>query len=180
VNFHDSFLEAYCDAESLLPSRYARDEELRMESRETKGWPRFRDQVALVVGAGHGIGKAIAVRLGREGAEVVIADIDAKAMELTVQEMQDEGSKALGVVCDVRNSDQVRAGVQQVLDWHGRIDILMHIAGIAPAKPFLELDEATLDDTLNVNLRGAFLVARAVTPHMVARRRQAGVHGIDQ
>ena len=133
--------------------------------------PRFKDQVALVVGAAHGIGKAIAVRLGREGAHVVIADIDPAAMEITVHEMHSEGSKSQGVTCDVRDSAQVQAAVKQVLDWHGRIDILMQIAGIGPAAFFLELDEATWDNTLNTNLRGAFLVAKAVVPHMVARRK---------
>jgi NAD(P)-dependent dehydrogenase (short-subunit alcohol dehydrogenase family) len=132
---------------------------------------RFKDQVAFVVGGAQGIGKAIAVRLGVEGADVVIADVDKAAMEITIQEMRAQGSRVQGLTCDVRHSAEVSATVQQVLDWHGRIDVLMHIAGIAPAKPFLELDEATLDDTLNVNLRGAFLVARAVVPHMVERRK---------
>ena len=105
--------------------------------------PRFKNQVALVVGAAHGIGKAIAVRLGREGADVVIADVDQVAMETTLQEMRSEGSECKGVTCDVRDQAQVEAVVKQALDWHGRIDILMYIAGIAPAAPFLELDVAT-------------------------------------
>jgi NAD(P)-dependent dehydrogenase (short-subunit alcohol dehydrogenase family) len=142
-----------------------------MGDRRTDNLPRFKDQVALVVGAAHGIGKAIAVRLGREGADVVIADVDAEAMETTVQEMQREGSQCKGVICDVRDQAQVEAAVKQVLDWRGRIDILMYIAGIAAAVPFVELDVATWDNTLNVNLRGAFLTAKAVVPHMVARRK---------
>ena len=142
-----------------------------MGGQKTNGLPRFKDQVAIVVGAAHGIGKAIAERLGREGAKVVILDIDAEGMEATISEMQCEGSAAQGVKCDVRKSEGVQAAVQQVIDWHGRIDILMQIAGIATAVPFLELDEATWDNTLDINLRGAFLVSRAVLPHMVARRK---------
>jgi NAD(P)-dependent dehydrogenase (short-subunit alcohol dehydrogenase family) len=61
--------------------------------------------------------------------------------------------------------------VKQVLDWHDRIDLLMYVAGIAPKVPFLDIDEATWDDTMDINLRGAFLVSKAVTPHMVARKR---------
>src|SRR6202453_3438853 len=137
-----------------------------MDDRRTDNLPRFTDQVALVVGAAHGIGKAIAVRLGREGAHVVIADVDAEAMETTLQEMQREGSQCRGVTCDVRDQAQVETAVRQALDWHGRIDILMYIAGIAAAAPFLELDVATWDNTLNINLRGAFLTARAVVPHI--------------
>src|ERR1700722_18364003 len=118
-----------------------------MNVRETNGVPRFGGQVALVVGAAHGIGKAIAVRLGREGADVVIADGDPEAMETTVQEMRSEGSQCKGVTCDVRDRAQVEAAVKQALDWQGRIDILMYIAGIAAAAPFLELDVATFDNT---------------------------------
>ena len=95
--------------------------------------------------------------------------------------MHREGSQCKGVTCDVRDQAQVEAAVKQVIDWHGRIDILMYIAGIADAVPFLELDVATWDNTLNINLRGAFLTAKAVVPHMVARRdRQAGLHGFYQ
>ncbi len=149
-----------------------------MDDRKTVNLARFKDQVAIVVGAAHGIGKAIAVRLGREGADVVIADVDPEAMETTVQEMRSEGSRCNGVTCDVREQAQVEAAVKQALDWHGRIDILMYIAGIAPAVPFVELDVATWDNTLDINLRGAFLTAKAVVPHMVAqKKRQAGLHG---
>src|ERR1700733_9377905 len=142
-----------------------------MDDRKTDNLARFKDQGAIVVGAAHGIGKAIAVRLGREGADVVIADVDSEAMETTVQEMRSEGSLCKGVTCDVRDQAQVEAAVKQVVDWHGRIDILMYIAGIAHAVPFLELDAATWDNTLDINLRGAFLTAKAVVPHMVARKK---------
>ena len=142
-----------------------------MERSATNIGPRFKNRIALVVGAAHGIGKAIAARLGREGAQVVIADVDPEAMEATVQEMRGEGSQCKGVTCDVRDQAQVEAVVKQALDWHGRIDILMYIAGIAPAAPFLELDVATWDNTLDINLRGAFLTAKAVVPHMVAQRK---------
>jgi len=132
---------------------------------------RFQDQVALVVGGAHGIGKAIAERLGKEGATVVILDIDQEAMKATADEMKRLGSKTQVLACDVCKSDEVRAAVQQVIDWHGRIDILMQITGIVHMVPFLELDEATWDKTLDTNLRGAFLVSKAVLPHMVERRR---------
>src|ERR1700761_7758736 len=139
-----------------------------MDNGKANNLARFKDEVAIVVGAAHGIGKAIAVRLGREGADVVIADVDPEAMETTLQEMRSEGSQCKGVTCDVREEAQVEAAVKQALDWHGRIDILMYIAGIAAAVPFVDLDAATWDNTLDVNLRGAFLTAKAVVPHMVA------------
>jgi len=132
---------------------------------------RFTDHVALVVGGAQGIGKAIAMRLGREGAHVVIADIDCPMMEATVREMCASGAEARSLPCDVRDSAQVQSMVQKALDWHRRIDVLMYVAGIAPAVPFLEISEQTWDDTVDINLRGAFLVSRAVAPHMVVRKR---------
>jgi NAD(P)-dependent dehydrogenase (short-subunit alcohol dehydrogenase family) len=137
----------------------------------TNGAVRFRGDVALVVGGAQGIGRAISVRLGREQARVVIADVDRPMMESTTTHMCSEGSDIRTIFCDVRDSSQVRAMVQQVVDWYGRIDILMYVAGIAPATPFLEITESTWDDTLDTNLRGGFLVSRAVAPHMVAQSR---------
>ena len=135
------------------------------------GTARFSGQVALVVGGAHGIGKAIALRLGREGAHVVIADLDHPVMEATVREMCVEGSDARPVPCDVRDATQVREMVKTVMDWYGRIDVLMYIAGIAPPMPFLEITDEMWDNTLDTNLRGAYLVSKAVTPHMVAQKQ---------
>jgi NAD(P)-dependent dehydrogenase (short-subunit alcohol dehydrogenase family) len=128
---------------------------------------RFEDQVALVVGGAQGIGKAIAVRLGREGAHVAIADIDGSMIDAAAAEIP--GARAFRT--DVRNGDQVRQMVRDVAAWHDRIDVLMYVAGVAPAAPFLELTEKDWDNTLDTNLRGAFLVSQAVAPHMAARRR---------
>jgi NAD(P)-dependent dehydrogenase (short-subunit alcohol dehydrogenase family) len=142
-----------------------------MGDQPTNGVARFKDQVALVVGGAQGIGKAIGVRLGREAARVAIADIDCPMMEATAEEMRAEGTDARCLPCDVRDSAQVQAMVKQVVDWRGRIDVLMYVAGIAPPVPFLEISDETWDDTVDTNLRGAFLVSRAVVPHMVGRKR---------
>lgn len=142
-----------------------------MDDQHSNGAARFKDQVALVVGGAQGIGKAIGVRLGREGAQVAIADIDCPMMEATARDMRAEGTDARCVPCDVRDSRQVQAMVKQVMDWRGRIDVLMYVAGIAPAVPFLEISDETWDDTVDINLRGAFLVSKALAPHMVARKR---------
>jgi NAD(P)-dependent dehydrogenase (short-subunit alcohol dehydrogenase family) len=132
---------------------------------------RFRDRVAVVVGAAHGIGKAIAKRLGAESATVVMMDIDEEGMETVCRDMHADGSQARALYCDVRESACVSAAIQQVIDLHGRVDILMQIAGIVTPVPFLQLDEATWDQTINTNLRGAYLVSKAVLPHMVSQRR---------
>ena len=132
---------------------------------------RFTDQVALVVGGAQGIGKAIAVRLGREGAHVFIADVDRPMMETTVREMTAEGTDARMIECDVRDSAQVQAMAAEAAAAFGRIDVMMYVAGIAPAAPFLELTEKMWDDTVDINLRGGFLAARAVAPYMVAQKK---------
>jgi NAD(P)-dependent dehydrogenase (short-subunit alcohol dehydrogenase family) len=142
-----------------------------MSDQHPNGMARFTGQIALVVGAAHGIGKAIATRLGREGARVAIADLDCPAAEAVCREIHAAGSDARPIACDVRDAGQVESMVKQAIDWHGHIDILMYIAGIAPSVPFLEISNETWDNTIDTNLRGAFLVSKAVTPHMVARRR---------
>jgi NAD(P)-dependent dehydrogenase (short-subunit alcohol dehydrogenase family) len=132
---------------------------------------RFRDQVALVVGGAQGIGKAIAVRLGREGARLVVADVDRRMMARTAKELAAEGLGASQVVCDVRKPRQVNQMAAQVIRRHGRIDILMYVAGVGKTVPFVKTDEKHWDWTVDINLKGAFLVSRAVVPHMLKRKR---------
>jgi len=132
---------------------------------------RFQNQVALVVGGAQGIGKGIAVRLAREGARVVIADIDRAMSERTAQNIADEGGTARTLDCDVKKKRQVERAVARVIRWYRQIDILMYIAGVGEGRAFLKTDEKLWDWTLDTNLKGAFLFARAVTPHMVRRRR---------
>jgi NAD(P)-dependent dehydrogenase (short-subunit alcohol dehydrogenase family) len=132
---------------------------------------RFYDQVALVVGGAQGIGKGIAVRLAREGALVVIGDIDRKMMARSAREIAGEGGSVRTVFCDVRQRRQVERMVAQALGWRGRIDVLMYIAGVGKSVPFVKTEEKFWDWTLDINLKGAFLAARAVVPHMVKRRR---------
>jgi 3-oxoacyl-[acyl-carrier protein] reductase len=131
---------------------------------------RFNGQVALVVGGAQGIGKAIAVRLAREGARVAIADVDRSMMARTVREISTKGGDAQSFYCDVRRHREIKSMVAQVIRFFGQIDILMHIAGVIKVAPFVKTDEKLWDWILDTNLKGAFLVARAVAPHMVKRR----------
>lgn len=128
---------------------------------------RFRGQVAIVVGGAQGIGKAIAARLAREGAHVVIADVDRTMMARTAKEMIEGGAGVRKVVCDVRRRSQVERMVASVMRWHRRIDVLMYVAGVGKGVPFTETSEKLWDWTVDTNLKGAFLVARAVVPHMI-------------
>jgi 3-oxoacyl-[acyl-carrier protein] reductase len=144
---------------------------LSMAKANTLESGRFVNQTALIVGGAQGIGKAIAHRLASEGAELVISDIDEPMLKSTAAELRSAGFSAHTLLCDVRQSQQVQAMMTSALAAVGHIDILMYVAGIAPATPFLELSEEDWDNTLDVNLRGAFLVSKAVATHMKERKR---------
>lgn len=132
---------------------------------------RFQDQVALVVGGAQGIGKAIARRLALEGANVVVGDVDRSAMQRMTKELSREKAHVRTVYCDVRSKPQVEKMTAQVIRSYRQIDILMYIAGVGKTVPFVRTDEQHWDWTVDINLKGAFLVARAVVPHMLAKRR---------
>ena len=147
-------------------------------------------KVAVVTGAGgrHGIGRAIATRLAREGADVVVTDIpqslDAirpqdraegwEGLPSVVQEIEAAGRQALGLFSDAADSDQVEEMVGQVLARFGHIDILVNNAGSRPGRdrvPVVELDEDAFDEVMRVNVRGTYLCSRAVARHMISRQQ---------
>ena len=132
---------------------------------------RFQNQVALVVGGAHGIGKAIATRLAREGARLVIADMDGKALRRTSREIAAEGGNVHTLDCDVRHEAQVNRMVAKVIRTHGRIDVLMQIAGVAKPAPFLKTTTKLFSWMIDTNVKGSFFVARAVVPHMIKQGR---------
>ena len=132
---------------------------------------RFQGRVAVVVGGAQGIGKAIAVRLRREGACVVIADIDRAMLDAVSREMAEAAANVQTAICDVRNRRQVQRMVAGVMRRYRRVDILMYVAGVGKSVPFTQTDDELWNRTIDINLKGAFLVARAVAPHMIKRRR---------
>lgn len=132
---------------------------------------RFREQVALVVGGAQGIGKAISMRLAREGAHVVIGDIDKVMLKRAATQIAKEECSARTVLCDVRKPLEVERMVAQVMRWYKRLDILMYIAGVVQSLAFEKTSEQDWNHTLDINLKGAFLSARSVVPHMIKRGR---------
>lgn len=132
---------------------------------------RFQDQVALVAGGAQGIGRAIAMRLAREGAHVAIADVDRAMMRKTAGEISAEGGSVRTLYCNVSQRRSVERMVGRILRWYGKIDIMIFVAGVVRGLPFVKTEEKDWDYVIDTNLKGAFLVARAVTPHMVKRRR---------
>ncbi|MBT7697615.1 MAG: SDR family oxidoreductase [Desulfobacterales bacterium] len=144
---------------------------------------RFKGKVAIVTGAGQGIGASHALAFAREGAYVVVADIgqnlpetDYKMSTITemdqvVNEIEDLGGKALGIKCDVRNADDVEKMVDEVIREFGRIDILVNNAGVAfTATPLWKVTEKNFDLVNDVMFKGTFLCSKYVIPHMISKK----------
>jgi 3-oxoacyl-[acyl-carrier protein] reductase len=136
---------------------------------------RLRERVAIVTGGAQGIGRAYCDGLAREGAAVIIADIDEDRAETAAKALRAEGAQALAVPTDVSNQAATERLARAAIDRFGRIDILINNAAIyqRPAMthaPFEEIPVDEWDRLMGVNLRGVFLCARAVVPHMKQQR----------
>lgn len=129
------------------------------------------NQAAIVTGGGQGIGKAIALKLAREGADVLVSGRHRDTLENTAREIEKLGRRSVVAVTDVSQESQVFAMVEAALQNFGRIDILVNNAGVTgPTAPITNVSRDEWDQVLAVNLTGAFLCARAVIPYMIERR----------
>jgi 3-oxoacyl-[acyl-carrier protein] reductase len=126
-------------------------------------------RVALITGGGSGIGVATAERLARDGAAVAVVDLDLAAARTVVDKIQENGARALAVRADVSDSDQVTAAASQVAAILGPVDILVNNAGILRDNMLFKLSEADWDAVIDVHLKGAYLVSKAVQGSMVQR-----------
>ncbi|MBR3591105.1 MAG: 3-oxoacyl-[Alistipes sp.] len=128
-------------------------------------------KVALVTGAGRGIGKAIALRYAQEGADVAFTDLAInEAVEETVKELEAMGVKAKAYASNAANFDETHEVVKQVVEDFGRIDVLVNNAGITKDGLMMRMSEAQWDAVINVNLKSAFNFIHAVTPIMAEQR----------
>lgn len=128
-------------------------------------------KVALVTGAGRGIGKAIALRYAQEGANVAFTDLAInEAVEETVKEIEALGVKAKAYASNAANFDETHEVVKQVVEDFGRIDVLVNNAGITKDGLMMRMSEAQWDAVINVNLKSAFNFIHAVTPIMAKQR----------
>jgi acetoin reductase-like protein len=126
-------------------------------------------RVAMVTGAGRGIGRAIAQRLAGEGAAVLVAELDAASGAETVRAIEARGGRAAFAATDVARPEASRAAVAAALDAFGRLDVLVNNAGIARSRPLLDVTEAEWDGTFAVNTRGLFFCLQAAAREMVRR-----------
>ena len=128
-------------------------------------------KVALVTGAGRGIGKAIALRFAQEGANVAFTDLAVnEAVEETVKEIEAMGVKAKAYASNAANFDETHEVVKQIVEDFGRIDVLVNNAGITKDGLMMRMSEAQWDAVINVNLKSAFNFIHAVTPIMAKQR----------
>jgi 3-oxoacyl-[acyl-carrier protein] reductase len=126
---------------------------------------------ALVTGGGRGIGKETAILLSKKGLNVIICSRTEEEIDSTVREIKSfSNNEVIGRKCDVSIFSQVNTLVNQVLDIYGRIDVLINNAGIAYVKKLVDTTEREWDDTLDINLKGAFLFCKAIVPHMIENK----------
>lgn len=131
---------------------------------------RLKDKVAIVTGAGSGIGRSIASEFGRQGAAVVIAEVSPAAGRETERELRESGATAMFVPVDLARTDEVRSLVGTVVANFSRLDILVNNAGVNFVKPTLEVTEAEWEHVLSVDLRGTFFASQQALRVMVSQR----------
>ena len=128
-------------------------------------------KVALVTGAGRGIGKAIALRFAQEGADVAFTDLAVnEAVEVTIKEIEALGVKVKAYASNAADFEESHAVVKQIVEDFGRIDVLVNNAGITKDGLMMRMSEAQWDAVINVNLKSAFNFIHAVTPVMAKQR----------
>jgi NAD(P)-dependent dehydrogenase (short-subunit alcohol dehydrogenase family) len=131
----------------------------------------LQEQVAIVTGASHGIGRAIAQRLAQLGATVVLAARTTSRLEDLKREILDEGGRALAIPTDLRRPEQIEHLIQTTLEQLGKIDILVNNAGIGVfGRPLHETSLEDWETIMQTNLRAVYVAMRAVTPHLIERR----------
>jgi 3-oxoacyl-[acyl-carrier protein] reductase len=139
------------------------DVEIRNLEKKVKMGDRLKDKVAIITGAAKGIGFATAQRFAQEGAKVMIADINLESVKGAAAQILHAEPYAMNVT----DRASIQAVVDQVMQRHGRIDILINNAGITQDARLIKMTEAQFDNVIDVNLKGAFNCTQLIVPHML-------------
>ena len=131
---------------------------------------RLEGKVCMITGAASGIGKAASLLFVQEGAIVAACDVSETSLNTLVEEAKDLPGKVEPYVLDVTNREQVKEGVESIVQKYGRIDVLVNNAGITRDALLVRMKEEDWDAVINVNLKGVFNVTQAVVPHMIKQR----------
>lgn len=132
---------------------------------------RLKDKVAIITGSGRGLGKEAALLFAREGAKVVVCDVNEEWAKSTAREIQEAGGVAIAVHVDVTSPESVKAMVDETLKEFGRIDVLVNNAGVTADALLVKMTDEQWDKVINVNLKGVFNCTRAVAPVMIGQGR---------
>ena len=130
----------------------------------------LQGHVAFITGAGRGIGKAIALRFAREGADIALADLNGDWAQATGEEIAGLGRRVFVETADVSDCDRIQAVIRQAAATLGKLDILVNNAGIGRAQPFLEITKANWERHLQIHLSGTFYCAQAAAREMARQR----------
>lgn len=132
---------------------------------------RFDEKIVFLTGSGGGIGRAIAERFAREGAVIVLTDIDNDALLETLGIIKDNSPHSVIYKLDVTDENMIRDVVKKVINKFGKIDVLVNNAGVSNMNHFWELTEKDWDFNMNVNAKGVFLVTKTVAPYMMKKKK---------
>lgn len=134
---------------------------------------RLKDKVAIITGAGRGIGEVTAKKFAAEGAKVAVADLNEENVDKTVADIREMGGEAIGLLVNVTNREDVDRMIADTKKHYGRIDVLINNAGITQDAQLIKMTEEQWDNVINVNLKGVFNVAQAAA--RVMKEQQNGV-----
>jgi NAD(P)-dependent dehydrogenase (short-subunit alcohol dehydrogenase family) len=143
----------------------------RLDAKRTPNVTRLKGKVAIVTGGGTGIGRAIVMVFGREGAKVAVLGRRLEALEGVVKELARSGAEGRAILCDVAKDSDTRASVDETEKAFGRVDVLVNNAGVLSVSTIETISEQEWDRVMGTNLKGPFLMSRAVLP---ALRRAGG------
>jgi NAD(P)-dependent dehydrogenase (short-subunit alcohol dehydrogenase family) len=138
----------------------------------------LQDKVALVTGAGQGIGRGIALALAKEGCAVAVSDLDYEKALKVVLEIEALGIKAIAIKCDVSQKAEVESLITETVKGLGKLDILVNNAGVYPYQPFMEMTEEAWDKVMAINLKSVFLTTQAAARQMTAGGKVVNISSI--